>query len=111
MSKPTASGQRAPLALYANYFALGHNAFEFLVDFGQFRPETKDVVLHTRIAFGPNYAKLFAGMLTRAIADHEAEYGTVANSEPTADPGEVARRPLSDFKERAIRRRRPATKR
>jgi uncharacterized protein DUF3467 len=110
MSKATGPGQRAPLARYANYFALGHNAFEFMVDFGQFRPESKDVVLHTRIAFGPTYAKLFAGMLARAIADHEAEYGTVPHSEPTADPGEVTRRPLSDFKERAGTRRRRATK-
>jgi hypothetical protein len=34
-----------------------HNAFEFLLDFGQFYPESTERRFHTRIVTGPVYVK------------------------------------------------------
>ena len=42
---------------YANYFKVGHNAFEFVIDFGQFYPKNGEAQFHTRIITSPNLAK------------------------------------------------------
>lgn len=68
---------RAPLARYTNYFEVGHNACEFLINFGQFQPESAEVALHTRIAVGPIHAKLLAEMLWDAVRQHEADNGPI----------------------------------
>lgn len=62
----------APPGHYANYFKVGHNALEFLVDFGeQYEGETARV--HTRIVTSPFYARALLGLLQQAFAVHEAE--------------------------------------
>lgn len=97
----------APLAAYANYFEVGHNAFEFLIDFGQFQPEAGDVTLHSRMATGPVHAKLLAQLLADAIMRFEAEHGAIADlSEPLLEPFLT---PPPDFERRAaaIRNARP----
>ena len=104
----TPSRPRAPLARYTNYFEVGHNAYEFLLDFGQYQPELDAVVLHTRIAVGPTHAKLLAGTLSRAVARHEAEHGAIADALDGPDPLEVVMRSLPDFERRAIKARRRA---
>lgn len=109
MSKPRSSSRpRAPLARYSNYFEVGHNAYEFLIDFGQFQPEVEGVVLHTRIAVGPTHAKLLAATLGKAVAQHEAEHGTIPDAADAPSPLEVVMRSLPDFEHRAIRARRGA---
>jgi len=70
-------------ARYANYFEVGHNAYEFLVDFGQYRPNTECVQMQTRIVTGPVFAKLLSSLLSKAVAQFEQEHGsiqTVGNS-------------------------------
>ena len=42
---------------YANYFKVGHNAVEFVLDFGQHYSENDEAELYTRIITGPCYAK------------------------------------------------------
>jgi len=69
---------RAPLAGYANYFEVGHNPYEFLLDFGQFQPEVAEVLIHTRIVLGPNHARLFAEILANAVKKYVAENGPIA---------------------------------
>ena len=32
---------------YANYFEVGHNQFEFYVDFGQYDPQSQKAQMHT----------------------------------------------------------------
>ena len=45
---------------YANYFRIGHNACEFVLDFGQvYEAEYVESKLHTRIVTSPVYAKSF----------------------------------------------------
>src|SRR5262245_6326519 len=108
MTRQRTTPRRAPLARYTNYFELGHNRFEFLVDFGQYQPESEDIVLHTRIALGPTHAKLLAGMLDEALERHEADHGPVADPRGAPDPFEVVLRSLPDFETRAMNARRRA---
>jgi hypothetical protein len=67
------------MAVYTNYFEVGHNAFEFLVDFGQFQPETETFVMHSRIVTGPVHAKLLAQLLSRAVTRFEDEHGEIVD--------------------------------
>jgi hypothetical protein len=109
MPKPRPTTRpRAPLARYANYFEVGHNAYEFLIDFGQYQPESATVVLHTRLALGPTHAKMLAGMLGGAVARHEGDNGPIAEAADICDPLEVVLRSLPDFERRAIAARRRA---
>jgi Protein of unknown function (DUF3467) len=104
----TKRGPKAPLACYANYFEVGHNPYEFLLDFGQFQSEAAGVLLHTRIAVGPAHAKLFAEMLREAVHKFEADIGPIAEIGETLDPLEVVLRSLPDFERRAVNARRNA---
>jgi hypothetical protein len=42
---------------YANYFMVGHNAFEFVIDFGQYYSENEEAEPCTRIVTSPCYAR------------------------------------------------------
>ncbi len=66
---------------YANYFKVGHNAFEFLLDFGQLYPEGKEVQLHTRIITSPIYAKALFETLRESIDRYEQFFGTISHDE------------------------------
>jgi hypothetical protein len=100
------SNARAPLARYANYFEVGHNPYEFLIDFGQYRPEAEEVVLHTRIAVSPTHSKLLAEMLSAAVQKYEAENGRISEIANHPDPLEMVLRSLPDFERRAVEARR-----
>ena len=63
-------------ARYANYFQIGHNAFEFLLDFGQ-EYEEHDAILHTRVITGPSFAKKLFETLQQAVEAYEAEFGVI----------------------------------
>src|SRR4029077_313673 len=101
-------GPKVALACYANYFEVGHNPYEFLLDFGQFQSEAAGVLLHTRIAVGPAHAKLLAEMLREAVHKFEADIGPIAEIGETRDPLEVVLRSLPDFERRAVNARRNA---
>jgi Protein of unknown function (DUF3467) len=60
---------------YANYFQIGHNAIEFIVEFGQLYSDENFPLLHTRIITSPSYAKNLLKLLTEALAEHELHYG------------------------------------
>ena len=64
---------------YANYFKVGHNAFEFVLDFGQYYPENNKAEMYTRIITSPVYAKRLMKTLKDAIGQHEAQFGRVAD--------------------------------
>jgi len=52
---------------YANYFKVGYNAFEFILDFGQFYPEGEEPKMHTRIVTNPVYAKALLETLKESV--------------------------------------------
>lgn len=66
---------------YANYFKVGYNAFEFLIDFGQFYPEGKEAQLHTRIITSPIYAKALFETLRESIDRYEQTFGVISKEE------------------------------
>ena len=58
-------------ARYSNDFKVGHNAFEFLLDFGLFYPDSSEARLHTRIVTHQR--------LRRRFRDHGITGQTVAS--------------------------------
>jgi Protein of unknown function (DUF3467) len=64
---------------YANYFQVGHNAFEFLLDFGQFYPEgeQEQIDIHTRIVTSPAYVKALLETLRESIGRYEQSFGAI----------------------------------
>lgn len=70
---------------YANYFEVGHNAFEFLVDFGQLYFEAPEGRMHTRIVTSPIFAKRLAEVLNRALSQYEQIHGPVPGAAEEAD--------------------------
>jgi len=72
------SEESKPLeARYANYFQVGHNAFEFLLDFGQFAEGNEEPQINVRIVTYPVYAKFLLTTLADAVAAYEQAYGTI----------------------------------
>jgi hypothetical protein len=62
---------------YANAFQVGHNAFEFLFDFGQVPPDSDQARFHTRIITAPAYAKAFFETLKDSLERYEQSYGVI----------------------------------
>lgn len=62
---------------YSNYFKVGHNAFEFVVDFGQFYSESKEAHLHTRIITSPIYVKSLLETLRESIERYEQAFEVI----------------------------------
>jgi len=66
---------------YANYFQLGHNAFEFLLDFGQLYSDGKQERIHTRIVTSPPYAKELLKVLMESVEQYEQSFGPIKQNE------------------------------
>jgi hypothetical protein len=95
--------QAAPLAVYANFFNVGHNAFEFLLDFGQFQPDSNSERMHSRMVTGPVHAKLLLRILGEAVTRFEREHGEIEDlGGPDIDSFLV---PPDEFEARAARAR------
>jgi len=62
---------------YANYFKVGHNAFEFVLDAGQFYPEGEEAELCARIITPPIYAKALLKTLRESIEQYEQNFGVI----------------------------------
>ena len=62
---------------YANHFQVGHNAFEFLIDFGQMFSDEKLERFHTRIVTSPRHAKELLTILSGSIEQYERSFGTI----------------------------------
>jgi hypothetical protein len=69
--------KQMPEGRYANYFKVGHNAFEFVIDFGQYYPGTEEAELYTRIVTSPFYAKDLLRILSNSIKQHEKIFGPI----------------------------------
>jgi hypothetical protein len=66
---------RVPLkGTYANYFQVGHTAFEFVIDFGQ-NYAGKQPSCHTRIVTSPTYARALLLTLTTALEEYSKRFG------------------------------------
>ncbi len=66
-----------PSAKYANYFKVGYNAFEFLIDFAQDEGGGggTDPESHTRIITNPKSARALLDLLRQSIEQYDRRYG------------------------------------
>ena len=64
-------------ARYANYFQVGQNAMEFVIDFGQLYSDETIPFLHTRIITSPTYARKLVDLLEESLAQHETQFGKI----------------------------------
>ncbi len=100
----TRDATRSP-ASYVNYFELGQNPFEFLIDLGQYYPSGHEGVgaigIHTRLVLTPPYAKMLAELLSRSVHEHERENGQIAQIGQESGPFDIVLSSLGDFEERA----------
>jgi len=97
-----------PLACYANYFEVGHNAFEFLFDAGQVDPQTGSIRFTTRIAISPVHAKLLSALLAQSIDQFETQYEPIPVI-ADEDPDLLGLTCPEDFERRALDARRRVT--
>jgi hypothetical protein len=65
---------------YANYFKVGHNAYEVVLEFGQFYEGNAQPNMHTRIVTSPAYAMTLMEVLRDSLERYERAFGS-ANSE------------------------------
>ena len=69
---------------YANYFKVGHSAFEFVLDFGQFYQDNGGAQFHTRIITSPAYGKALFELLRDSIAQYEQTFEPIRGAEETS---------------------------
>ncbi len=65
-------------AQYANYFYVGQNAFEVMLEFGQHYENESTPQMHTRIVTAPAYAEQLCNLLHKALAEHKKDFGVIA---------------------------------
>ncbi len=107
MAADNSSGHQTLIAAYANYFEVGHNAFEFLIDFGQIDPQSADININSRIAVSPTHAKLFLTLMKKAVTQFESEFGLIPKLQDD-DPSSAILDFTPDLERRAINvRQRP----
>ncbi len=71
----------SPEGRYTNVFQIGHNAFEFVLDFGQVQFPATTVRYHTRIITGPAYAKALLELIRQSIEEYEGEFSAISGNE------------------------------
>lgn len=60
---------------YANHFHIGYNAFEVMLQFGQFYEGNAQPVMHTTIITSPAYAESFLELLSESLAQYRKSFG------------------------------------
>jgi hypothetical protein len=67
---------------YTNYFQVGQNRVEFVLEFGVHYPDKQvEAEIHTRLITNPHYAKCFSDVLRDAIRQHQRKNGRIAKEE------------------------------
>ena len=80
-AKDTSPQGLKPEAKYANYFEVGYNAFEVLIDFGQLYVDGSHKQVHTRVVTSPPYAKELLRLLVETIKQYEEGFGFIQGEE------------------------------
>ena len=79
----------SPEGRYANAIQVGHNAFEFVLDFSQQYASAPEAAAHTRIITSPHYARGFLETLQAAIDAYEKEFGVIEVRSSGAEGGDA----------------------
>jgi hypothetical protein len=68
-------------ARYANFFQIGHNACEFLLEVGQRK------AIHTRIYISPQHAQILSDLLLETLEQHrQLALAATAEGKPVDKP-------------------------
>lgn len=62
---------------YANQFNIGHNAFEVVLEFGQFYEGSARPLMHTKIVTSPAYAQVLLELLRTTMTEYENRFGSI----------------------------------
>ncbi len=62
---------------YANFFKVGYNSLEFILDFGQVYQNSSEELLHTRIITTPAYVRLLLEILEDSVQKYESAFGSI----------------------------------
>jgi Protein of unknown function (DUF3467) len=73
--------------LYANHLEVGHNAFEFFLDFGTRSPEGREAKFHTGIVTSPGCAEAFFETVRKALQDYTEAHGRIPTAGRRAEEG------------------------
>ncbi len=66
--------------VYADCFRIGHSAYKFVLDFGQFTPGGGEKCFHTRVITGPDTAKALVETFGQSILEYEEQFGRINKS-------------------------------
>jgi Protein of unknown function (DUF3467) len=66
---------------YANFFKVGHNAFEVILDFGQFFEGDEAPRMHTRILMSPVYSRALLNLLQEWLVKYQQTFGEIPAGE------------------------------
>jgi hypothetical protein len=64
------------MGVYANYFEIGYNAVEYVLDFGQ-KYSDEAVCMDSRIIMSPVHAKLLAEMLSNSVDQYQTKFSAI----------------------------------
>lgn len=67
---------------YANYAEIGHNAYEFIFDFGQVWMDADPARVYIRVITTPETAQRVYAALKNALAAYRTAFGEVAPDVP-----------------------------
>ena len=67
--------------VYADCFRIGHSAYKFVLDFGQFTPDGGEKCFHTRVITDPDTAKVLVETVGRSVKDYENQFGRIPQSD------------------------------
>jgi hypothetical protein len=76
---PEPGGPPLPKVEYANFFQIGHNGVEVVLDFG-YGYDDEHAALHTRIVTTPRYAKALLDLLRESLERYEQGYGPITRA-------------------------------
>jgi len=76
--RDVSSMSNPPEGRYANYFKVGHNAFEFIIDCGQYYTDNGEPQVHTRIITSPAYGKALLQTLIECLDEYEKSHGPIS---------------------------------
>jgi hypothetical protein len=67
----------SPEGRYVNYFKIGYNAFELIIDCGQCYADNEEPRLYTRIVMSPAYGKALLMTLRESLDEYEKAHGPI----------------------------------
>ena len=82
----TQRNQQGLVGSYANFLVVGHNAFEFILDFGQ-GYGVGAPNMHMRVVTTPVYAKAMLEALRTSIERFETQHGEIPDAEEAKRDG------------------------